>query len=158
MTEVTNNENRAETPRDALLSEENPTNGLDFELNVGRKRFDQIKGYCRSYLAAELLFSISILVADLIFKAVNPGPRRRGLPYQLLESTGEYVVNQVFNEEFLGETVSNGELLLYGAIVPFTLQMYVALWPASEKGEQASSDFSSQPFLSQVAQLLSWRS
>ena len=115
------------TPRDALVSADNPINdGPDFQRlqhNEGSSRFDTLKKYYHSYLVAELLLSLSFLVVDLIFRIASPDPRQRRLPSQLLESTGEYVVNQAYSEEFVGETVSNVELYMYGSIVPFILQM-----------------------------------
>jgi hypothetical protein len=123
MTDCTND--KAKIAQEALLSAENPTHsGPDFELlDGGRSRFDTFKFYCHSSLAAELFFSISFLVVDVIFKILSSDPRQRSIPYQFLESTGDYVVNQAYNEEFVGETVSSSELYFYGAIIPLILQM-----------------------------------
>ena len=81
-----------------------------------RRRIDQwerFKVYSFSPDGLELLFSAIILgssaVAALI---VGEGldlipPRQRAIPYQQLESTGEYILNQVYNESFQGETISS---------------------------------------------------
>jgi len=119
MPEATTRETRV-----ARETAQNPSDeGSDFHLLQGEKStFDSFKSYGHSHLVTELIFSISVLVIDMMFRAIHPDPRQRNLPYQLLES-GEYVVNQVFNEEFLGETVSNRALYVYGAILPFLLQL-----------------------------------
>jgi len=116
----------ANTTQDCRLSADNLTrDGPDSELlpRDGGSRFDTFKKYSQSYLGVELFFSLSFLVVDLLFRNLSPDPRQRPLPYQLLESTGDYVVNQSYSEEFVGETVSNVELYMYGAIIPFVIQM-----------------------------------
>ena len=113
----------ANTTQDFRVSADN--DGRDCELLPRDRgsRLDTFKKYCQSNLGVELLFSLSILVVDLLFRNLSPDPRQRRLPYQLLESTGDYVVNQSYSEEFVGETVSNVELYMYGAIIPFVIQM-----------------------------------
>lgn len=117
------------TPRGRLLMGENYTSnrGRDDSIEMdgrwGSFRLGALKYYCRSHLVLEFLASISILLLDLFFKKANPDPRQRELPYQVLDSTGEYMVNQSFNEEFVGETISSLELYIYGAFLPFACQL-----------------------------------
>jgi hypothetical protein len=49
----------------------------------------------------------AFLVAGLVLESGVIAPRRRPIPYQVLESTEEYIVNQVFNESDERETVSS---------------------------------------------------
>jgi hypothetical protein len=50
---------------------------------------------------------MTFVVVALIMELVSPEPRQRIIPYQQLDSTGEFIVNQMFNELFNGETVSS---------------------------------------------------
>lgn len=64
------------------------------------------KAYWHSTKAFELLFSLSLLFSALVLRFVNPDPRQRAIPYQQLASTGEYIVNQNYDEYFKGDTFS----------------------------------------------------
>lgn len=83
--------------RDGLLSME----------TRGTYNAEALKAYCHSYDFLELLFSLSFVVAAMALNLANPDPRQREIPYQQLDSTGEYLVNQVVNESNRGETVSS---------------------------------------------------
>ena len=58
------------------------------------------------YSWVELGACLIFVIASLVLEAKVIDPRERPIPYQLLD-TGEYVVNQVFNESFENETVSS---------------------------------------------------
>lgn len=64
------------------------------------------RAYWKSYAAVELGLSFCFLVAAFYLESSNLIPHQRPIPYQQSEASGEYILNQVFNEEFLGETVS----------------------------------------------------
>ena len=64
------------------------------------------RAYWKSYAAVELGLSFCFLVAAIYLESSNLIPHQRPIPYQQSEASGEYLLNQVFNEEFLGETVS----------------------------------------------------
>ncbi len=63
--------------------------------------------YLHSHECLELIFSLSFVGAALVMKFVDQEPRHRAIPYQQLDSTGEYLVNQIINESFEGETISS---------------------------------------------------
>lgn len=97
------NENAAADNRNGLLSADDATAGNQ----VRRLYRDDLKAYFHSVEALELGFSLSIVVAGIVMKYAEPDPRQRPIPYQYLESTGDYIVNQVNNEIFEGDTVSS---------------------------------------------------
>lgn len=71
-----------------------------------------------------LLFTASLVISFLI----NPSPRERPIPYQLINSNGfnaTYVINLSNNEESLGDTVSNFALMIIG-IAPLLLQLLLS--------------------------------
>lgn len=61
----------------------------------------------------ELLSCIAILIVGRLLPRLHLNPHERTIPYQQLESTGEYIVNQAFNEVFEGETLSSKSNILY---------------------------------------------
>jgi hypothetical protein len=77
---------------------------------------------CNSYQIAELVFCLVICIAGLLFELVGLELGHRAIPYQQL-SNGEFVVNQMYDQEFRGETIGTMELLIYGIAAPFLLQM-----------------------------------
>ena len=81
-----------------------------------------IPSSCNSHQIPELVFCLTLCVAGLLFELVGLEPGHRAIPYQQL-SNGEFVVNQMYDQEFTGETISTLELLIYGIAVPFLLQL-----------------------------------
>ena len=79
-------------------------------------------GYCNSHQISELLFCLVLCLAGLLLELMGLQPRHRAIPYQPL-STGEPVVNQMYDQEFTGETIGTLELLIYGIALPFLLQL-----------------------------------
>jgi hypothetical protein len=79
-------------------------------------------GYCNSYQISELLFCLVLCLAGLLLELMGLQPRHRAIPYQPL-SNGELVVNQMYDQEFTGETINTLELLIYGIALPFLLQL-----------------------------------
>ena len=53
---------------------------------------------------AELSFCLALAVSGVALEGASLTPRIRPIPYQLLES-GDYIINQIFNANFDGETV-----------------------------------------------------
>lgn len=78
--------------------------------------------YSRSYKIVELAFCATLLLAGFLMELLGVKPHQREIPYQIL-STGEYAVNQMYNEEFVNETITTNELVLYGIFMPFLLQL-----------------------------------
>jgi hypothetical protein len=72
---------------------------------------DEIRNSLKSYVCSsdmmEVMACALFLVAGLVLESEGISPRQRPIPFQQLDSTGEYIVNQVFNESFEGETVSS---------------------------------------------------
>uniref|UniRef100_A0A7S3LAB1 Phosphatidic acid phosphatase type 2/haloperoxidase domain-containing protein n=1 Tax=Amphora coffeiformis TaxID=265554 RepID=A0A7S3LAB1_9STRA len=72
----------------------------------------------------ELLICISYLVvSSLVMYGLQFQPHERPIPYQLLESSGEFVRNLVNNESFEHETVSFLALAILGLWIPFFIQI-----------------------------------
>jgi hypothetical protein len=84
--------------------------------------FERMARYCNSYHACELLFCLTLCLSVLLLGVIGMDPRQRAIPYQML-STGEFALNQVYDQEFAGETISSLELLLYGIAFPFFMQL-----------------------------------
>lgn len=62
--------------------------------------------YLRSSLVIELGVCSFILVLSLLVEYSGIiAPRQRPIPYQQLQSTGDYVINQVYNESFRNDTI-----------------------------------------------------
>ena len=81
-----------------------------------------LTGYCNSYQISEILFCLVLCLAGLLLELMGLQPRHRAIPYQPL-SNGEPVVNQMYDQEFTGETINTLELLIYGIALPFLLQL-----------------------------------
>jgi hypothetical protein len=135
-----------------LLTSENTTSPEAVEVVSPR---DEIRNSWKSYVCSsdmlEVMACALFLVAGLILESESISPRQRPIPFQQLQSTGEYIVDQVFNESFEGETVSSEwweqqylpndcflfsyqifsfhtnwkavELMLYGAVLPAVVQL-----------------------------------
>jgi len=86
------------------------------------------KAYFQSHDSIELLFSLLCIGSALLLNTAHLDPRQRHIPYQQLDSTGEYIVNQVNNEVYEGDTISGSALYLYGIILPFTIQMLISFY------------------------------
>jgi hypothetical protein len=96
--------------RDGLLMEEDHNPHLESRDHptFHARQIHQLgawKSYLQSHEGLEILFSLSVFGVSLIADFIDLDPRQRFIPYQQLESTGEYIVNQVYNETFEGETV-----------------------------------------------------
>jgi len=52
-------------------------------------------------------------------------PHKRPIPYQLLDSSGEYIVNQSYDNREMGETVSPLVMFVCALVVPFCFQLLV---------------------------------
>lgn len=88
--------------------------------------------YFTSYEALEFGVCVLLFLSGFLFEFLAVNPHQRPIPYQLLESSGEYVVNQVYDNTFDGDTVSDTGLLLLGAAVPFFVQVAISLCRSSK--------------------------
>lgn len=61
------------------------------------------------YETVELRFCLCIFLAGILLEVFSIAPRQRPIPYQQLESSGEYAVNQVHNESFEGDTITGND-------------------------------------------------
>jgi hypothetical protein len=84
--------------------------------------FQRFSSYLNSYQVSELIFCLAICLVGFLFEIIGVEPRQRAIPYQEL-STGEFALNQVYDQEYTGETISTLELLIYGIAFPFLLQL-----------------------------------
>ena len=75
---------------------------------------------------AELIACSVFTIGGILLEAGIVQPNQRPIPYQQLESTGEYVISQVFNETFDGETISTSELMMYGVLIPMIVQLILS--------------------------------
>jgi hypothetical protein len=62
--------------------------------------------YFASYEALELVVCTLLFLGGILFESLAGNPHQRPIPFQLLDSSGEYVVNQVYDNTFDGDTVS----------------------------------------------------
>jgi hypothetical protein len=65
-----------------------------------------ISAYVKSKDFVEFLFGLCLVISGVIFEGADIKPHMRPLPVMQLESTGDYIVNQVNNEEFKSESIS----------------------------------------------------
>jgi membrane-associated phospholipid phosphatase len=85
-----------------------------------------LRAYLSSPLFVELLCCLIPLILGIVLELANITPRIRLIPFQLLESSGEYVVNQIYNEILDGETISSTVLLLMACIIPSVIQFLLS--------------------------------
>ncbi len=72
-----------------------------------RRPLEAFRVYLNSWKVAELCFCLLLFISGLLLELLSVGPRERPIPYQQLLSSGEYIVNQVYNNSFEGETISS---------------------------------------------------
>ena len=70
-----------------------------------------VQEYIGSYRFVELMVSLSFVIAGTILESDSITPHQRPIPYQYIEDTGTYIVDQTYAQEFQGETIS-GEYVL----------------------------------------------
>jgi membrane-associated phospholipid phosphatase len=58
----------------------------------------------------------------LIPLVVNIAPHQRPIPFQFLDNSNEYVINLSYNEEFDGDTVSDGLNVFLAGVLPLLIQ------------------------------------
>jgi hypothetical protein len=73
--------------------------------NTHQKILEACQIYCASYRGVELSFCLVLLIAGLLLEFLAFEPRQRRIPFQQLESTGEFILNQVYDETFDREIV-----------------------------------------------------
>jgi hypothetical protein len=102
------------SPRKHIMAGENniPTTG-DGLLEIRDAAVDIVPNdlmhsmlsYRRSKEAVELLSCFSFFIGGVLLEFVETTPRMRPIPFQKLATSGDYAVNQIFNEAYEGETV-----------------------------------------------------
>ncbi|KAG7340695.1 PAP2 superfamily protein [Nitzschia inconspicua] len=81
--------------------------------------------YLASWRFLELLLCLIPFILGSILEVAFQ-PHQRPIPYQYLESTGDYIVNQMFNEVLEGETVPSIVLVVGMGWIPCLLQLLLA--------------------------------
>jgi hypothetical protein len=111
----------------ALISNDDEAEGFLPEQDTSLERsnatpLQRLITYCNSYQVAELVFCLILFFLGFLLDFAGVEPRQRAIPYQEL-STGEFVLNQMYDLEFRSETISTLELLVYGVLLPFIIQL-----------------------------------
>jgi len=91
----------------------------DSDLDPEQPRFSSC---FNSNQVAEFGFCLVIFVGGILFEFTGVEPHQRVIPVQQL-STGEFALNQIYDQRFVGETIGILRLLLYGIIFPLLLQL-----------------------------------
>jgi membrane-associated phospholipid phosphatase len=81
-------------------------------------------GYVFSMKFMELVACLIPFILSMITEFIVQ-PNQRPIPYQYLESTGDYIVNQIYNQTYEGETVSSLALVVGCCILPYALQIII---------------------------------
>ena len=93
-------------PQNRLWTGESEGGNAEVELATIERRAS-LRDYLSSYEVLELLACVCCILPGIFLEFAPPDPRQRPIPFQALESTGDIVVNQVYNESFDGETFSS---------------------------------------------------
>ena len=94
------------TPQNRLWTGEPEGANAEVDLATVERR-TSFRDYLSSYEVLELLACFCCILPGVFLEFAPPDPRQRPIPFQSLESTGDIVVNQVYNESFDGETFSS---------------------------------------------------
>lgn len=108
-----------------LLPENTPRNG---DTTFHLPSVQSFRTYFTSYESLELGVCVLLFLSGFLFEFLAVNPHQRPIPYQLLASSGEYVVNQVYDNAFDGDTVSDTGLLLLGVGLPFFIQLVLSYY------------------------------
>jgi diacylglycerol diphosphate phosphatase / phosphatidate phosphatase len=85
---------------------------------------------CRAYLCSgdfvEFACCLTLFIVSAGFGAAHLEPFQRPLPVQLLENSGDYVRNLMFDQPMNDETVPNEAVVVIGMWLPLILQMLIA--------------------------------
>lgn len=88
----------------------------------------------------ELLVCITYLLGSTgILYGLHIQPYQRPIPYQVLDNSGDYVRNQMFNETFEHETVSFSALCVLALWLPLVIQLALSLCGEHRKNDLHSS-------------------
>lgn len=107
--------NNSPTNGDGLLVEERDA-AIDIVPNDLRH---SLLSYSRSKDAVELLSCFSFLIGGIILEFIETTPRMRPIPFQVLATSGDYAVNQIFNEAFEGDTVGCKACWMFSTLLLF---------------------------------------
>eukprot|EP00934_Nitzschia_sp_Nitz4_P008255 Nitzschia sp. Nitz4//scaffold58_size112336//43657//44162//NITZ4_004029-RA/size112336-processed-gene-0.86-mRNA-1//-1//CDS//3329554977//8245//frame0 len=76
------------------------------DITVDSTMFKRLEKYFKSIDGLELTCCVLIWVAGIVYEIAASSPRQRPIPFQQLESTGEFIENQIYSQLFEGETVT----------------------------------------------------
>lgn len=88
---------------------------------------DQLRAYLRSQDFLELVVCAIFFVVSFVPYVAKPEGNQRPIPYQYLQSNGDYVRNLVNNELSNGPTVSTTMLFVLGFLLPLVLQLLASI-------------------------------
>ena len=92
--------------------------------------------YYKSSRCVELAFCVVFFFATYVALFILPiSPRRRPIPFQLLENSGDYVRNLTNNESFDGETVSSDLLMVVSLLMPLVIQEILSFFRCASGGK-----------------------
>lgn len=94
------------SPEDRLWARTSDTGVAEIEPEIQEHRVS-LRDYLASYEFLEFLACVGFVIPAVFLEFAPPDPRQRAIPFQILENSGDYVVNQVYNETFSGETFSS---------------------------------------------------
>lgn len=107
--------------------------------NEERPNNGNVSSYLKGSDFREIIYCLIFLVLCNIVFMVPQNVRKRPIPYQLLDSTGEYVLNQVNAEHEQDIIVNNALLVVLGIIVPFSLQIILSKTRFGRRGDTHSA-------------------
>ena len=103
--DISNNNGTPRSPEDSFAENDAPSRRL-LPTDTGSSWYHKLRAYLSSSNGAELCFCSLLMASGFILEYAAIEPRQRTIPYLQLESTNDVIVNQVFNEEFVGDIVS----------------------------------------------------
>jgi len=133
----TNVDSAMESTTHSLVNnmEENTVDHIESEAVRASERSGFWRGsYFRSNDFKELILCIGFFVIASIIQWFPITPHQRPIPFQFLDSSGDFVRNLNNNEEFVGETISSALLIVLAVVVPLVTQFGLSLL-AGKPGE-----------------------
>jgi diacylglycerol diphosphate phosphatase / phosphatidate phosphatase len=112
----------------AILAENEST-----VLRESSPRHCSSQSYYRSPEFLELSGCVCITAVALLVHKLPISPHQREMPVQYLESSGEFVLNQSYNEPLVSDTVSNVTCILLAVVVPCLVQCIVCYFTSKKQ-------------------------
>jgi membrane-associated phospholipid phosphatase len=92
--------------------------------------------YYRSPECFELSCCFCVALAALVVHKLPIAANQRAMPVQYLESSGEYVLNQSYNEPLVSDTVSNVACILLAVVLPCLVQCTICYFTSFKKQQR----------------------